>query len=73
MYDWHKYKGHLPSALTNQLCQVYRTITMTEESNEKQNAYLAVHIPQVQRQCAMTVVYLRLPLRYMQHLASIDI
>ena len=28
---------------------VYRT--MIEESNEKQNAYLAVHIPQVQRQC----------------------
>ena len=25
--------------------------TMIEESNEKQNAYLAVHIPQVQRQC----------------------
>ena len=25
--------------------------TMIEKSNEKQNAYLAVHIPQVQRQC----------------------
>ena len=34
--------GHLSPTLTQQLCQVYRT--MIEESNEKQNAYLAVHI-----------------------------
>ena len=40
---------HLSSTITHQLCQVYRT--MIEESDDNQNAYLAVHIPQVQRQC----------------------
>ena len=50
MYDCRKYNGHLSSTLTHQLCQVYRT--MIEESDDKQNASIAVHIPQVQRQCA---------------------
>ena len=49
VYDCRKYNGHLSSTITHQLCQVYRT--MIEESDDNQNAYLAVHIPQVQRQC----------------------
>ena len=48
VYDSRKYKGHLSSTLTHQLCQVYRTLI--EHRKGKQNAYLAVHIPQVQRQ-----------------------